>query len=251
MSLPPHPYSHTLCTALAPPRETPADRADRLDRVPELFLDALFIAFQSETGRAGFAYDLRWCAGLCTATWREEALWNGLVHVRRGMYKRTHLMYAAQRVDVDRARWLRGGCGDVGRVRWLLARGAPTELADAEGVTPCMYASYSDRVDVIRALIAAGANVHAIATTGITSLNAAASAGRVENVRALLAAGADVNAAPGFGTALIRAAVYGNVVVIGELLAAGADAVRGVNWQGLTARQVLAAHYPTLAWPAP
>ncbi len=76
--------------------------------MPELFLDALFIAFQSKKGRAGFAYDLRWFAGLCHATWREEALWNGMVHVKRGNMKFTHLMYAAQR--------------DVERVRWLLAR---------------------------------------------------------------------------------------------------------------------------------
>ena len=99
MEPPPHPFAHTLCAALAPPHESPADRADRLTRVPQLFLDALFIAFQSEKGRAGFAHDLRWCAGLCTATWNEEALWNGLVHVRRGKQKRTHLIFAAQRGD--------------------------------------------------------------------------------------------------------------------------------------------------------
>ena len=120
MALLPHPYSHTLCAALDPPHESPADRADRLERVPQLFLDALFIAFQSEKGRAGFAEDLRWCAGLCRATWGEEALWNGMVHVRRGWHYRTHLMYAAER-------------GDVERVRWLLARGAPTELDGADG----------------------------------------------------------------------------------------------------------------------
>jgi len=107
-----HPYAHTLCPALTPSDEAPADRADRLERVPQLFLDALFVAMQNERGRAGSADDLRWCAGLCSATWREEALWNGMVHVRRGRRKRTHLMYAAMR-------------GDVERVRWLIARGAP------------------------------------------------------------------------------------------------------------------------------
>ena len=109
MSNPPHPYAHTLCAALAPPRESPADRADRLDCVPERFLDALFIAFQSEKGRAGFAEDLKWCAGLCTVTWREEALWNGLVHVPRGRYKLTHLIYVAKRGDIERVRWLLDG----------------------------------------------------------------------------------------------------------------------------------------------
>jgi hypothetical protein len=115
MSHTPHPYAHTLSAALAPPRETRTSLAARLDRVPQRFLDSLFIAMQSEKGRAGFAEDLRWCAGLCRATWGEEALWNGMVHVQRGEKKNTHLMYAA-------------GFGDAARVRWLLARGAPTEL---------------------------------------------------------------------------------------------------------------------------
>ena len=141
MALPPHPYAHTLCAALAPPRESPADRADRLERVPQLVLDALFIAFQSEKGRAGFAEDLQQCAGLCTATWREEALWNGLVHVRRGEFKGSHLMHAARR-------------GNVARVRWLLARGAPTELAEKIGYTACTLASEKGHVEVVRALLA-------------------------------------------------------------------------------------------------
>ena len=105
MSNPPHPCAHTLCAALASPRESRAALVVRLDRVPQLFLDALFIAMQSEKGRAGFAEDLRWCAGLCRATWHEEALWNGMVHVRRGKRKNTHLIYAAQYGDVERVRW--------------------------------------------------------------------------------------------------------------------------------------------------
>jgi hypothetical protein len=94
MSIPTE-YIDTLSISLAPPTlratilqlKNLADVQKRLDRVPELFLDAIFIAFQSEKGRAGFAEDLRWCAGLCRATWREEALWNGMVHVRRGKRK--------------------------------------------------------------------------------------------------------------------------------------------------------------------
>ncbi len=50
-----NPYVHTLCAALATPIEIEAAAitAARLDRVPELFLDALFIAMQLEKGRAG------------------------------------------------------------------------------------------------------------------------------------------------------------------------------------------------------
>jgi hypothetical protein len=207
MSNPPHPYSHTLCAALAPPDESPADRADRLDRVPERFLDALFIAFQSEKGRAGFAYDLRWCAGLCAATWREEALWNGMVHVQRGRRKRTHLMYAADR-------------SDVARVRWLRARGAPTELVDyPSGRTACFSASEKGHVEVVRALLAAGATADAMGVTGLSPLYWAAHRGQVDVIRVLLAAGADAN--------------------------------RDVNVFDSSPLQQFAARHPTLAWPAP
>jgi ankyrin repeat protein len=212
MSNPPHPYAHTLSAALAPPRETPADHADRLERVPQLFLDALFIAFQSEKGRAGFAEDLRWCAGLCTVTWGEEALWNGMVHVQRGMDKRTHLMYAAAH-------------GDVERVRWLLARGAPTELADSIGGNACIWASCMGHADVVRALIAAGANVRAAGHDGETALFSASDRGHVEVVRVLLAAGADIDAAQtsDLTTSLGIATSAGHIEVVRMLLAAGAD----------------------------
>jgi hypothetical protein len=36
------------------------------------FFDALYVAFQSETGRAGYADDLRPAAGICRTTWGEE-----------------------------------------------------------------------------------------------------------------------------------------------------------------------------------
>ena len=241
MSLPPHPYAHTLCAALAPPSESPADRADRLDRVPELFLDALFIAFQSEKGRAGFAEDLRWCAGLCTATWRQEVLWNGLVHVRRGKNKRTHLRYAVQR-------------GDAARVRWLLARGAPTEVVGGPGwfrdCTACMYASEKGFLEVVQELIAAGANVNAATADGWTALRAACYVGHTEIVRALLAAGADTSVIVLSTSILSVAARRGHVDVIRMLLAAGADATH-VNTMGRTARQELTARHAHLAWPAP
>jgi len=237
MSLP-DPYAHTLCAALAPPRETRAARAVRLDRVPERCLDALFIAAQSERGRAGFAYDLQWCAGLCRATWREEALWNGLVHVQCGANKRTHLMHAAQR-------------GDFARVRWLLARGAPTELADKYGWTACMWASECGHVD-IRVLLAVGAKVNAADADCMTALHLASAYSHVEVIRVLLAAGADINAiwTRTVWTPLHWAAHNGHVDIIRALLAAGADATR-LDSNGHTARQWLTARHPTLAWPAP
>jgi hypothetical protein len=163
--------------------------AARRDRIAQNFLNALFIACQTEKGRVGFAYDLRQCAGLCRATWNEEALWDGLVHVRRGMTQYSHLMYAAK-------------CGDVVRVRWLLSRGAPTELTSWIGSTAIMFASQFGHIEVIRVLLVAGANVHASCTEmpdesplpdeeGKTSLHWAAYNGHIDIIRVLLLAGAD------------------------------------------------------------
>ena len=228
-------YDHTLCPALTPARETLASRAARLDRLPERFLDCLFIAFQSERGREGFAADLRWCAGLCRATWREEALWIGLVHVRRGKYQRTHLQHAAER-------------GDVARVRWLLERGAPTELPDYAGMTACITASQEGHVKVVRALLAAGGRVDSARSCGSTALDYACKYGRTEVVRLLIASGADVNAINCLGeTPLHFAATSGQARIIRMLLAAGALDVHR-NSGGRTPREVFSRDYG-FAWP--
>jgi hypothetical protein len=157
----------------------------------ELFLDALFLVAQlpggqiAEAGKCCYAYDVRLCAGLCTAAWAEEAFWSGLVRVRAGPAKRTRLMCAAAR-------------GDTARVRWLLARGAPREAKDVNGWTALYWASSKDRSDVVDALLAAGANVDAADDSGRTPLYVAARDSRIGVMRALLAAGACVEAAGGF-----------------------------------------------------
>ena len=146
------------------------------------FFDALFIAFQSERGRTGFAEDLRWAAGLCRTTWAEEQLWEGLVNVQRGRQKRTHLMYASMK-------------GDVERVRWLLARGSPTELKGSEGRTALWWAAFYNRAEVAGVLTAAGANVEAANNDGATPLYIASQFDCADVLEVLIAAGADVNTA--------------------------------------------------------
>ena len=157
----------------------------------ELFLDALFLVAQfpggqiAEADKCCYAHDVRLCAGLCRATWAEEAFWSGLVRVRAGRRKRTRLMYAAAH-------------GDAARVSWLLARGAPREAKDlVHSFTALHWASWKGHVDAVRALLAAGANVEAASTGGVTSLIEALGRGyrHTEVVRALLAVGADVEAA--------------------------------------------------------
>ena len=138
----------------------------------ELILRGLCVAFQSERVRVGFADDLRWAASTCRGAWREEQIWNGLVNVRRGVLKRTHLMYAAAK-------------GDAARVRWLLDRGAQGGInwRDADGNTALHHAvdQVTENVEVVRLLLDAGAlpNVHNnAACRGRTPFIAAAARGR-------------------------------------------------------------------------
>ena len=206
------------------------------------FIDALIIAFLSEAGRAGYAEDLRWAAGLCRATWGEEQIWAGLVHVRRGRMQRTHLMYAAWR-------------GKVARMRWLLARGATTEVRDSDGATalhhvtrsneaacalieagadvnartnngftPVFYTCSIGAVDVLQTLIAAGADVDLSTNSGRTPVHAASRFNKVDALRILVANGADVNTADTLGQSPIYvASAHGYVDALRVLIAAGAD----------------------------
>ena len=173
------------------------------------FIDALIIAFQSEAGRTGYAEDLRWAAGLCRATWGEEQIWAGLVHVQRGAKKRTHLMYAAL-------------TGNVARVRWLLARGATTELRDADGKTAMHYILRSNAAAC--ALIEAGADVNAVSKLGTTPVYYSCLLGAVDVLQTLIAAGADVNFAARDGVTPLSTAraISPNAEVVRLLLAAGA-----------------------------
>jgi ankyrin repeat protein len=147
--------------------------------------------------------------------------------------------------------------GDIERVRWLLARGAPLELADKDGKTALIYAASYHRIDGLRLLISAGANVNAIAFHGITAIHLVCDQAAVHLtaeyfaiIDVLVAAGADVNAKSVSRTSLHTAAVQGAVDVIKKLLSAGADATL-LNLAGKTAQQLLFDHDPDLEWPAP
>ena len=187
----------------------------RREIAEELFLDALFIAAQfpggqiAEAGKCAYARDVRACAGLCRATWAEEAFWSGIVRVRAGPGKRTRLMYAAAQ-------------GDAARVAWLLARGAPREAQDADGQTALHWACRNSHMTAMRALLAAGADIDAAQESGRSPLWVAAHEGRTDVVRALLAEGAYVDAAEGGTPPLYTAAFAGHIDVMRVLLAGGA-----------------------------
>ena len=179
-----------LVAALRKQRATP-ERAERVRALlQDMFLDALFLVAQfpggqvAEADKCCYAFDVRLCAGLCRATWAEEAFWSGLVRVSHpGPNLRTRLMYAAAH-------------GDAARVSWLLARGAPREAKSDSGATALFMASYKGHTDALRALLAAGANVDATETFSCrTPLWMASANAHTEVIRALLAAGANVEAA--------------------------------------------------------
>jgi hypothetical protein len=207
-----------LIAALRKQRPSPA-RAERARALAEeLFLDALFLVAQfpggqiAEADKCCYAYDVRRCAGLCRATWAEEAFWSGLVRVPVGPRRRTRLMYAAMR-------------GDAARAAWLLARGAPRETKNSLGWTALHLASWAGHADVVRTLLAAVANVEAASLDGSTALSIAASTGHADVVRALLAAGANVEAANNIyrWRPLHVASMRGHVAAATLLLDAGAD----------------------------
>jgi hypothetical protein len=206
-----------LIAALRAQRPSPA-RAERARTLlEELFLDALFLVAQfpggqiAEAVKCCYAYDVRLCAGLCRATWAEEAFWSGLVRVRAGRWKRTRLMYAAAH-------------GDAARVSWLLARSAPVDAKDYRDQTALYWASWKGDADAVRALLAAGANVDAADNNGITTLWLAAAGGHTDVVRTLLAAGANVESAHNVGTRPLHvASMCGHIAAATLILDAGAD----------------------------
>ena len=209
-----------LIAALRKQRPSP-ERAERVRALlEELFLDALFLVAQfpggqiAEADKCSYAFDVRLCAGLCRATWAEEAFWSGLVRVSHpGRQKRTRLMYAAYH-------------GDAARMAWLLARGAPREVKDVDGYTALHWASLKGHADAVRALLAAGASVEAASSSGCTSLWITTHLGNPDAMRMLLAAGANIEAvAAGWSNfrPLHVAIIMGHVGKVTLLLDAGAD----------------------------
>ena len=201
---------------LAVQREPIAER--RRAVAEELFLDALFLVAQfpggqiAEAYKCCYAFDVRLCAGLCTATWSEEAFWSGLVRVAHpGRQKVTRLIYTAAH-------------GDAARVSWLLARGAPRDAKDVNGYTALHWASNKGHTDAVRTLLAAGANVDAATLGRFTPLGEAACKGHVDVMRVLIAAGANVNAVADDGSRPLHdASENGHAAAATLLLDAGAD----------------------------
>lgn len=119
----------------------------------------------------------------------------------------THLMFAAERGDVELAKCFLNAGADVNRVadkggqvtalclaaafghaemaRLLIERGANVNFRSQDGVhvTPLMHAAMSDYPDVVRVLLAAGADKSLKTTEGHTALDMA----RLSDCRAIVA----------------------------------------------------------------
>ena len=166
----------------------------------DLFISALIITAQN-----GFGYDVDPYLALCRETWAEEVLWDAVKDLPHGRArqegpsvqgatepfgfdlgprsaKRTRVMFAAQK-------------GDVQRLQWLIARGARLELKDWQGHTALHWASVAGRVETVRELLLRSAAVDAAAHNGATPLFFACGNGHLEVVRELLARGAAVDGA--------------------------------------------------------
>ena len=111
--------------------------------------------------------------------------------------------------------------------KYLLARGASADRADAEGATPLMYAAGGDNLAIVRLLLDHGASVRAADAKGRTSLMYAVDSwrGNPDISQMLIDHGADVNASDADGeTVLVLAAKRSeNLKLVRHILELGAD----------------------------
>ncbi len=250
--------------------QKPAPGAALIAAASEAALRHNFLSCLIITAQNGYGEDVEPFLALSYETWCEEQLWDAIKDRPHGALKlknadgtplmvdevradgttvraqavdpfgkkRTRLMYAAQKGDLSRLKWLlaRGArvqlkdwqgftalhwacqAGRLDTAMELLARGARAEVDG--GLTPLLIASYTGRVEVVRELLKRGAPLHAAllpgaapsaerppaAYVGATPLYAASAKGHVEVVRVLLEYGAPVDTVKGNGTAALHTA---------------------------------------------
>ncbi len=178
------------------------------------------------------------------------------VVIAAGLSMLTIFCSASFAQDQDQALIEAASKGDLEHIRELLDKGADVNARDEKGQTVLIRTispRYSvepkfliekgadinaferelaaltkplahHRFEIVKFLLEKGADVNAKDTLGWTALMEAAMKGNVEIVQALLDKGADVNAETKDGsTALIDAAMEGNVEIVQALLDKGAD----------------------------
>ena len=116
--------------------------------------------------------------------------------------------------------------GELSKVQALVAKGASANAADIKKRTPLIMAAYNGHTPVVEFLLSEGADVNATDSGGQTALMYACKRSFNETAAVLFENGADANVQTGKAgtTALMIAAVLGNVDLVRMLLAHGADA---------------------------
>jgi uncharacterized protein len=130
------------------------------------------------------------------------------------------------------------GRGKRDIVKYLLAKGAKVNAADAQGQTALMQAVTFGFDDIVELLVAAGADVKVRDTRGNSVFSLASAQAHLEIADILLKHGADVNEVDSYGiTPLLAASSLGNEEVITYLVGKGAkvNAVTQLQYGGSTA----------------
>lgn len=121
-------------------------------------------------------------------------------------------------------------------VRSLAKSKNAVNIAQADGMTPLLWAAHHDNPEVVALLLAKGANANATNRYGVTPLSRAALNGDAQVAAMLIKAGADPNATLADGeTALMLAARAGSVAAVDALLDHGAQVDARETWLGETA----------------
>lgn len=135
--------------------------------------------------------------------------------------------------------------GDLGRIRFLVGKGADVNSRDGLGQYQLHIAAEQRDMDVISELLLDGAKIEAGDNDGWTPLMHAAAADNVPAVRLLLANKATVDAATPQGyTALAYALANGRFAAAQTLIDAGASVSAPVGPQKLTPLMITASQLP-------
>jgi ankyrin repeat protein/tetratricopeptide (TPR) repeat protein len=143
------------------------------------------------------------------------------INALSGKYKQTALMAAAQ-------------CGFTHIIDELIKHGAALDIVDLNGDTALHYASQFRQLPCLLRLLTAGAKTDIQDKWKQTPLTMVAANKDLRAFRALLPKSRLDQATPHGGTALHYASGYGNIVMIRELIAAGADVNSTARGNGKT-----------------
>jgi ankyrin repeat protein len=107
---------------------------------------------------------------------------------------------------------------DLEMVKTLIEHGADIHKADNEGVTPILCAAYNNNLEMVKTLIEHRADIHKADDEGVTPILCAAYKGNLEIVQLLIEHGADINQADDEGITPILCAAYNNNIKMVQLL---------------------------------